>query len=71
MISFSTYAEQKFDLLNKHKVFITKEQVEDCLKLPDTTEKKGKFLANSKDGIKVVYKKEGEIVKVVTFYPVK
>ena len=56
---------------NKYKVYFTKEQIEDCLKLPDKTYKKGKYLANRKENIKVVYKKEDGMVKVVTFYPVK
>ena len=71
MIYFTKYAEQKFDILNKHKVYFTKEQIEDAVNLPDKVGKKGKYLAARKDDIKVVYKKEGEIVSVITFYPVK
>lgn len=71
MIYFTKYAEQKFEILNKHKVFFTKEQIEDCLKLPDKISKKGKYLAARKEGIKVVFQKEGGLNKVITFYPIK
>ena len=71
MTHFTKYAENKFEILNKYKVYFTKEQIEDCLKLPDKIYKKGKYLAVRKENIKVVYKKEDGMIKVVTFYPVK
>ncbi|MCK4554139.1 hypothetical protein KAU19_04205 [Candidatus Parcubacteria bacterium] len=71
MIYFTKYAENKFDILNKHKVYFTKEQIEDTLKLPDKTGKKGKYLTALKDEIKVIYQKEDGMIKVITFYPIK
>lgn len=71
MIFFTKYANDKFDILNKHKVYFIKEQIEDVVKTPETTKKKGKYFFVTKDGIKVVYKIEGEIIKVITFYPIK
>jgi len=71
MLHFTSYANQKFDILNKHKVFITKEQVEDALNLPDKTEPKGKYLVYRKDTICVVTKQEGKVTTVITFYPAK
>ncbi len=71
MIYFTKYAEKKFDILNKHKVYFTREQVEDTVKLPDKVEKKGKYFRARKDDVKVVYKKENGAVKVITFYPVR
>lgn len=71
MIYYTKYAEQKFDILNKHKVYFTKEQIEDVIKLPEKVGRKNGYLAARKDGVKVVYKKEGEIIRVMTFYPVK
>ncbi|MBU1350221.1 hypothetical protein KJ978_00400, partial [Patescibacteria group bacterium] len=65
------YAEKKFDILNKHKVYFTREQIEDAIKLPDKTGKKGQYLFAQKERVKVVYKKENGIVRVITFYPVK
>lgn len=71
MLYFTKYAETKFDILNKHKVFFTREQVEDAVGTPDKTGKKGKLLTAQKEGLKVIYKKEGEMIKIITFYPVK
>ncbi len=69
MLYFTSYAEQKFDILNKHKVYFTREQVEDAIKLPEKTKKKGKYTIAYKDGIAVLYEKEKEVIKIITFYP--
>lgn len=71
MLYFTKYAEQKFDILNKHKVFITKEQVEDAIRVPDKITKKQKYYYYQKESIKVVCRKENDLIKVITFYPVK
>lgn len=71
MIYFTKYAEQKFDILNKHKVYFTREQIEDTIKLPDKTGKKGQYLFAQKEGVKVVYQKNDGVLRVVTFYPVR
>ncbi|MDD5290508.1 MAG: hypothetical protein PHZ04_00115 [Patescibacteria group bacterium] len=71
MLYFTKYAEKKFDILNKHKVYFTREQIEETLKLPDKTGKRGKYLTASGDGIKVIYKKENELIKIITFFPEK
>ena len=71
MIYFTKYAEQKFDILNKYKIYFTREQVEDVVQLPDHNGKKNNYLTAEKDGIKVIYKKENGQTKIITFYPVK
>ncbi len=71
MIYYSKYAEQKFEILNQHKVFIRKEEIEECLKLPDKISKKGEYQAARKGGLKVVFRKQGQNNKVITFFPVK
>ena len=71
MLYFTKYAEQKFDILNKHKVFFTREQIEDTVSTPDKTGRKGKFLTAQKENIKIIYKKDGGILKIITFYPIK
>lgn len=71
MPTFTKYAEQKFDILNKHKVFFTREQIEDVVNVPDKILKNKKYFFAEKDGIKVVYQKESELIKIVTFYPTK
>ncbi|MFC1678189.1 hypothetical protein ACFLZ9_00450 [Patescibacteria group bacterium] len=71
MVYFTKYAEEKFDILNKYKVYFTREQIEDTIRLPDQVKKKGNYLAARKDEIKVVYKKEEDTIRIATFYPVK
>ena len=71
MLYFTKYAEQKFDILNNHKVFFTREQVKDAVGSPDVARKKDKLLSAEKDGLKVIYKIEAEAIKILTFFPVK
>ncbi|MDD4271446.1 MAG: hypothetical protein PHF50_01435 [Patescibacteria group bacterium] len=71
MLYFTKYAETKFDLLNKHKVYFTREQIEDAVGAPDKAGKKGKFLTAQKEDIKVIYKKEADVLKIITFFPIK
>jgi len=70
-IYFTKYAEQKFEILNKHKVYITREQVESAVKIPDKARRKGKIFSACKDGVEVLYKKEGEASNIITFFPIK
>ncbi len=70
MISFSSYAEQKFEILNKHKVFITREAVIDAVASPEKTGRRGRLFCAYKEGIGVIYRKEGGGKRVITFYPV-
>lgn len=71
MIYFTKYAEQKFEILNKHQVYFRKEQIEEILSSPEKISKKGNYLSARKDGIKVIYRKDGGVIKIVTFFPVK
>jgi len=71
MLYFTKYAEEKFDILNRHKVFFTREQIEDAVAIPDKIEKKDNYFFAKKEGIGVVYRKERKIIKIVTFYPIK
>lgn len=71
MLYFTKYAEAKFDILNKHKVFFTREQIEDAVSAPDKIGKKGKLMMAQKEDIKVVYKKEEGVLKIITFYPIR
>ncbi|PLX21331.1 hypothetical protein C0584_02765 [Candidatus Parcubacteria bacterium] len=68
---FSKYSEQKFDILNKYKVFYTKEEIEDVVNSSDEVKKKNEFFVAKKNNIKVLYKIEGGKKKIITFYPVK
>ncbi|MFA4941489.1 MAG: hypothetical protein WC582_02740 [Patescibacteria group bacterium] len=71
MLYFTKYAEKKFDILNKHKVYFTKEQIEETIKSPDKVEKRKKLTLACKDNTKVIYKREAELIKIITFYPIK
>lgn len=71
MFYFTKYANNKFELLNKYKVFFTKEQVEDAVKAPDKVKKKGNYFICHKDGVGAIYRKEDEAIRVITFYPIK
>lgn len=71
MLYFTKYAEQKFDILNKHKVYLTREQVEEAVSVPDKQGKRVGLLTAERDGIKVLYKKEAGVTKIITFYPIK
>lgn len=71
MLYFTKYANNKFELLNKHKVYFRKEQIEDAVGAPEKLKKKGKNYFAHKDGVGVVYEKEGGEIKVITFYPIK
>ncbi|MEA3449904.1 MAG: hypothetical protein U9Q85_02905 [Patescibacteria group bacterium] len=71
MIYFSKYADQKFEILNRHQVFFTREQIEDTIANPDDTKKKGKYFSAIKNNINVIYSSENKIIKVITFFPVK
>ncbi len=71
MLYFTKYAESKFDILNKHKIFFTREQIEDAIGAPDKTGKKDGLFAAQKENIKVIYKKDGDIFKIITFFPIK
>ena len=71
MIYFTKYANQKFDILNKHKVYLTRQQIEDVLKSPEKQSQKGKYKTAEKNEIKVIYKKDNKINKIYTFFPVK
>ena len=71
MIYFTKYAERKFDILNKYGVFFTREQIEDTINNADKINKKGNYSAARKDKIKVVFQKKANIIKIITFYPIK
>jgi hypothetical protein len=71
MLHFTKYAEEKFEILNKYGVYFTREQVAEAVKAPDKVAKKGAYQTARKDGVKVVYSKEGDVIKIITFYPIK
>lgn len=71
MLYFTKYADQKFEILNRHKVYFTREQIEEAVKLPDSNGRRGRYFWVEKDGLRVILRREGEVEKVLTFFPVK
>ncbi len=71
LIYYTKYAEEKFEILHKYKIFFTKEEIEEVIKHPERIRKKGSYLSAAKDKIKVVYTKQGNNIKIITFYPIK
>lgn len=71
IIYYTKYADTKFDILRRHHVFLTREIIEDIINLPEKTNKIGKYLTAEKDSIKVLYFHENNLIRVVTFYPIK
>lgn len=71
MIYFTKYAEEKFDILNKYKIYYTREQIEGVILTAEKIEKKDQHIFAEKEGIKVVYREEDEFKKIITFYPIK
>jgi hypothetical protein len=70
MVYFTKYAEMKFEILNRHRVFYTKELVEETILGPDKAGRKNGFLTAEKEGLKVIYKEDNGCKRVITFFPV-
>lgn len=77
MIYFSNYADKKIEILRKHNFEITKAQVIEALgtKEPVSQSRFSFYVSegrlNDRYKIKVVFKKDGSIIKIITFYPIK
>lgn len=70
MISFTAYANKKFDMLARHGCVISRESVVDTVEsmLNAEADTDSLFFAEKND-IRVACKKEAGIVRVITFYP--
>ncbi len=77
MIIFTKHAKDKFGILKRHKFLITEKQVLKTIEKPDLIDKShlSLFIAQGKIDkirvLRVVYKKEFGIIKIITFYPGK
>lgn len=75
MIIFTKHAEYKFIILKRHKFLISKKQVIKTIECPDLIDRSRPFLLIAQRKIdrdyvlRVVYKQEFGIIKVITFYP--
>ena len=69
-------AVDKFNMLKKHKFKVDKGFIDNVIKNPDHEDKesdKPKIIASKqidpKHVLRVVYKQEGDIITIITFYP--
>ena len=75
MIYFTKHAQDKFDILNKHKFYISKKQVIETIKNPEKIDHSRLPLIiaqrefDKTHVLRVVYKQEEGLTKVITFYP--
>lgn len=75
MIYFTKHALEKFEILERHNFTVLKKQILKIITNPEKIDNsrlpllivQGKF--DKTHVLRVVYKKEGEIIKVITFYP--
>lgn len=75
MIIFTKHAINKFEILKRHKFLITEKQVLKTVEWPDLIDKSRSPLLIAQRKIdrghvlRVVYKQEFGIIKIITFYP--
>ena len=75
MIIFTKHAKNKFKILKRHKFFVSEKQVIKTVESPDLIDKSRLPLLIAQRKIdkthvlRVVYKKEFGIIKIITFYP--
>jgi len=75
MIIFTKHAKDKFEILKRHKFYISEKQVLETIEKPDLIDytrapiliAQRKF--DKKHVLRVVYKKESQVIKIITFYP--
>lgn len=69
MISFTAYANKKFDMLMRHGYVISREDVCDAIRGAEgvTATEKSLFFAQ-KNGVRVAFRKETGVIRVITFY---
>ena len=75
IIHFTRHAEDKFEILRKHGVTVTKEQVIAAVQRPDYLDRSRLPLLIAQGDLdrhhvlRVVYKQEEGLIKIITFYP--
>ena len=75
MIIFTKHAKDKFEVFKRHKFLITGKQVLKTIENPDLIDESRLPLLIAQRKIdrtrvlRVVYKKEFSVIKIITFYP--
>jgi len=77
-IVLTKHAIEKIERFRKNKIIITKENILKVINNPEHVDRnsdKPKIITsktlNERLVLRVVYKEEGDIIKVITFYPAK
>ncbi len=74
-IVFTKHGKEKFDILEKHDVSISRERVKEVLQSPDHIDRSRYPLLiaqgplDSAHVLRIVYRRESDSVIVITFYP--
>lgn len=75
-VRFTHHAKEKFSILRQHGVDISKKKVENTIKFPEYVDRVSRkpqiiFQSTLTDNhvLRVVCRKEGDIIIVITFYP--
>lgn len=77
IIHYTKHAENKFFILQEHGCHILKEDITALIKLPeDIVDRKDHVIvcgniAPNADPWEIIYTKESNVIKVLTFYPIK
>jgi len=75
MILFTKHAEDKFEVLKRHKFTVSRAKVLETVENPDSIDYSRDLILiaqrkiSKKHVLRVVYKKEGSFIKIITFYP--
>lgn len=77
MIIFTKHAKNKFEILKRHKFLITEKQVLKTIERPDLIDRSrpplliAQLKIDKSHVLRVVYKQEFGIIKIITFYPAR
>ena len=75
MIVFTKHAKEKFEILKRHRFLVSEKQVLKAIKNPDLIDYSRNPLViaqlkiDKNHVLRVVYKQENGITKIITFYP--
>lgn len=75
MVSFTAYANKKFDTLRRHGCVISRAVVEEAVRSATGGEPRDRtfFFAQKADEngqeVRVAYRKEAGVLRIITFYP--
>jgi hypothetical protein len=75
-IKYTKHAKEKFLILSKYGFVVDKVQIEEAINSPDLFEKRDEEMVFTKIisqryAIRVICKKKGRLLKVITFYPIR